>query len=63
MWECLCDSRAKMGVLVRKLSQVTLLSYAKRANPRYFIMLFGISCELAGCVHQPTMDSESTVAG
>ncbi len=26
------------------------LSY-KRANPRYFIMLYGISCEFAGCVH------------
>jgi hypothetical protein len=23
-------------------------------------MLFGISCELAGCVHRPIVDSEST---
>jgi hypothetical protein len=38
-------------VLVRKLSQ--LLSLAKRANPRYLIMLCGFSCELAGCVHLP----------
>ncbi len=29
----------------------------------YFIMLCGISCELAGCVHRPIMDSESTIAG
>jgi hypothetical protein len=36
------------GVLVRKLSQQTPLSNAKQANPRYFIMLCGISCELAG---------------
>ncbi len=32
------------GVLVRKLRQLTL---AKPANPRYFFMLCGISCELA----------------
>ncbi len=50
-------------VLVRKLSQLTPLSYAKRANLRYFIRLFGISCELAGCLHLPIMDSESTIAG
>jgi hypothetical protein len=36
------------GVLVRKFSQLTPLSYAKRANPGYFIMLCEISCELAG---------------
>ncbi len=29
------------GVLVRKLSQLTPLSKAKRANPRYFILLCG----------------------
>jgi hypothetical protein len=26
---------------------------------RCFILLCGISCELAGCVHRPTVDSES----
>jgi hypothetical protein len=51
------------GVLVRKLSQLTPLSQAKRANLRYFIKLCGISCELAGCVHRPIVDSESTIAG
>jgi hypothetical protein len=51
------------GVLVRKLSQLTPLSSAKRANPRYFILLCGISSELAGCVHRPIVDSKSTVAG
>jgi hypothetical protein len=50
------------GVLIRKLSQLTPLRSAKRANPRYFIMLCGISCELAGCVHRPIMDSESAEA-
>ncbi len=35
---------------VRKLSQLTPLGKAKRA--RYFILLCGISCELAGCVHR-----------
>ncbi len=53
------------GVLVRKLSQLELtrLSLAKRANPRYFILLCGISCELAGCVQWPTVDSEPTISG
>ncbi len=51
------------GVLVRKLSQLTPLSSAKRANPRYFITLCEISCELPGCVHRPIVDSESTIAG
>jgi hypothetical protein len=51
------------GVLVRKLSQLTPLSYAKQANPRYFIMLCGISCELAGYVQRPIVDYESTIAG
>ncbi len=50
-------------VLVRKLRQLTLLSYAKRANPKNFIMLCGISCELAGYVHRPIVDSESMIAG
>jgi hypothetical protein len=49
------------GVLVRKLSQLT--SSDKRANPRYFIMLCRTSSELAGCVNQPIMDSESTISG
>jgi hypothetical protein len=31
------------GVLIRKLSQLILLRSAKRANPRYFIMLCGIT--------------------
>jgi hypothetical protein len=51
------------GVLVRKLSQLTRLSEAKQANPKYFIMLCGISSELAGCVHGPIVDAESTIAG
>jgi hypothetical protein len=54
---------SEAGVLVRKLSQLTPLSQAKRANPRYFIMLFEMSCELAGCEHWPIVDSESTIAG
>ncbi len=51
-----CNCTAEAGVLV---------SSAQRANPRYFIMLCGISCELAGCVvvHRPIVDSESTIAG
>jgi hypothetical protein len=56
-------SQTEVGVLVRKLSQLTLLSSANRANPRYFILLCGISGELDGCVHRPIMDSESTIAG
>ncbi len=44
-------------VLVRKLSQLNPLSKAKRA--KVFKMLCGISCELAGCVHRPIVDSES----
>jgi hypothetical protein len=53
------------GVLVRKFSQLTRLNYAKRAkaNHRYFILLCGINCELAGCVHRPIVDSECTIAG
>jgi hypothetical protein len=27
------------------------------------IKLYGISCELEGCVHRPIVDSESTIAG
>jgi hypothetical protein len=45
------------SVLVRKLSQLNPLSLAKRDNPRYFILRYGISCELAGCVQRPTVDS------
>jgi len=30
------------------------------ANPKCVILLCGISCELAGCVHRPIVDSEST---
>ena len=41
----------------------TQLSSAKRANPRYFINLCGISCEFAGFAHRPIVDSESTIAG
>jgi hypothetical protein len=51
------------GVLARKLSQLTTLSLAKRANTRYFTLLCGISCELAGCVHRTIVDSVSAVAG
>jgi hypothetical protein len=43
------------GVLVRKLSLLNPLSKAKQANPRYFILFCGISCELAGFVHRPIM--------
>ncbi len=57
------DTQSEAGVLVRKLSQLTQLSQAKGANPSYFTMLCGISCELAGCVHRPIVDSESTIAG
>jgi hypothetical protein len=49
-------SCAEAGVLVRKLSQLIPLSSAKRG---YFIMFCGISCEKAGCVHRPIVDSES----
>jgi hypothetical protein len=35
----------------------------KRANPRCFILLGGISCELAGCVHRPIVDSGSKIVG
>ncbi len=38
----------EVGVLVRKLSQLSPLRSAKRVNPRYFIMLCGIRCELTG---------------
>ncbi len=54
---------SEAGVLVRKISQLTPLSQAKRANPRYFILLCGIRRELPGCVHRPIVDSESTIAG
>ncbi len=55
-------TQPETGVLVRKLSQLTLLSLAKWANPRYFILLCGISCELASCVHRPIVDSEYRIA-
>ncbi len=47
--------RCEAGVIVRKLSQLTPLSEAKQANPRYFILLCGINCELAGCGQQPVL--------
>jgi hypothetical protein len=59
-------SRPEAGVLVRKLRQLIPLGSVKRANPRCFIrfiLLCGISCELAGCVHRPIVDSESTIVG
>jgi hypothetical protein len=56
-------SEPEAGVFVRKLSQLTPLSYAKRANPRYFILLCEVSCELAGCVHRPIVYSEFPIAG
>ncbi len=59
-WE---KSWTEAGVLVRKLSQLTPLGYAKQTNPGYFIKLCGSSCELAGCVHRPIVDSEATTAG
>ena len=55
--------KSEAGVLVRNSSQLTPLSQAKRANPSYFTMLCVISSELAGCVHRPIVDSESTIAG
>jgi hypothetical protein len=57
----ICSTDA--GVLVRKLRQLIPLSQNKRANPRCFILLCGISCELAGCVHRPIVDFESTTVG
>jgi hypothetical protein len=51
------------GVLVRKLGQLTPLRKAKPANPKYFILLCGIGCELACCVLRPIVDSKSTIAG
>jgi hypothetical protein len=54
--------RCEAGVLVRKLSQLTPLSEAEQANPRYFILLCGINCEFAGCGHQHIVDSEYTIA-
>jgi hypothetical protein len=38
----------EVEVLVRKLSKLSPLSSAKRANPWYFIMLCGIRCDLTG---------------
>jgi hypothetical protein len=55
--------QTEAGVLVRKFSQLARLSYAKRANHRYFILLCGIICELTGCIHRPIVDSECTIAG
>jgi hypothetical protein len=54
---------SEAGVLVRNLRPLTPLSKAKQANPRCFILLCGISCELAGCVQRHIMDSESTKVG
>ncbi len=51
------------GVLVRKLRQLTPLSDAKPANPKCFMLLCRISCDLARCVHQPIVSSESTIVG
>jgi hypothetical protein len=46
--------RSEAGVLVRKLSQLTPLSEAKQANPRYSISY---------CSVESAVDSESTIAG
>jgi hypothetical protein len=59
---CFEKKSPEAGVLVRKLSKLTPLSEAKVAYPRYLIMLCEISFELAGCLHQPIVDS-STIAG
>ncbi len=48
----LLQREQEAGVLIRKLSQLLPLRWAKWANPRYFILPCGISCELAGCVHR-----------
>ncbi len=53
------------GVLVRKLRQLTKLSSAKPANPRYFILLCRISWELAGCelrVHKSAKAKQTLVS-
>jgi hypothetical protein len=56
------------GVLVRKLCQLIPLSKAKRAYPRYFILLWWNQllvyqlCVHHG-VHRPIVGSESTTAG
>ncbi len=42
------DLSPEAGVLAKKLSQLT-----PQAKPRFFILLCGISCELAGCVNRP----------
>ncbi len=47
----------------QKIESANPAQLAKRANPRYFILLCGISCELAGYVHRPIVDSESMIAG
>ncbi len=57
------EKTTKAGVFVRKLKQLTPLSYAKRANPMCFILVCGISCELTGSVHRRIGDSESTIVG
>ncbi len=42
--------RARCGSFSQKIETA---SWAKPANPKYFMLLCRISCELAGCVHQP----------
>ncbi len=55
--------RARYGVLVRKKFRQLIRWAKKLANPKCFILLCRISCELAGCVHQPIVSSESTIVG
>ncbi len=61
-WDAL-EGHSEAGVLVRKWIQLTPLSQAKWANPRYFIKLCGNSCdcELAGCVQRPIAIVDSRV--
>ncbi len=45
------------------VDKLTPLSLAKWDNPRCFILLCGISCGLAGCVHHSIVSSESMIVG
>jgi hypothetical protein len=53
----------RCGSFSQKIEPAYTAQLAKRANPRYFILLCGISCELAGCVCRPIVDSSSMIAG
>jgi hypothetical protein len=63
LWNVDANDVTAQMTLVRKLRQLTPLSLATPAKPKCFILLCRISCELAGCVHQPIVSSESTIVG